>query len=39
MEPRWEMTIVDTDSISFVVNRLYKVFHPIVLLILSDSCM
>jgi antiviral helicase SKI2 len=24
-EPKWEMSIVDTSSISFVVNRIYKV--------------
>ena len=30
-EPRWELSVVDTSSISFVVNRLYKV-SPLVLL-------
>jgi antiviral helicase SKI2 len=26
-EPKWEMSIVDTSSISFVVNRIYKVSY------------
>ena len=28
-EPKWEMSIVDTSSISFVVNRIYKVSWPV----------
>ena len=34
-ETRWELSVVDTSSISFVVNRIYKV-NPLVLLLVKS---